>query len=83
MTEQEAIRELEINIDLPFGSTVSNEASELAIKALEKQIAKKPILQKDAIGLMHEKCPSCGSFRIGYYCMKCGQKLDWGNEDAE
>lgn len=38
MTESEAIKELQDNIDLPFGVTVSDEASRMAIKALEKQI---------------------------------------------
>lgn len=37
MTENEAIIELQQNIDLPFGVTVSDEASTMAIKALEKQ----------------------------------------------
>lgn len=43
MTESEAIKELQDNIDLPFGVTVSDEASRIAIKAFEKQIPKKPI----------------------------------------
>lgn len=37
MTENEAINELQANIDLPFGFTVSDEVSEIAIKALEMQ----------------------------------------------
>ena len=36
MTENEAIKELETNIDLPFGFTVSDEASKIAIQALEE-----------------------------------------------
>lgn len=43
MTESEAIKELQDNVDLPFGSNVSDEASKIAINALEKQIAKKPM----------------------------------------
>lgn len=35
MTENEAIREFQQNIDMPFGSNISREASELAIQALE------------------------------------------------
>lgn len=38
MIEIEAIKELQDNIDLPFGVSVSDEASRMAIKALEKQI---------------------------------------------
>ena len=37
MTEREAIKEFQQNIDMPFGSNISREASELAIQALEKQ----------------------------------------------
>lgn len=35
MTEIEAIKELQDNIDLPFITTVSNKASKMAIEALE------------------------------------------------
>ena len=36
MTEREAIKELKQNIEMPFGSNISNEVSKLAIKALEE-----------------------------------------------
>ena len=78
MTESEAIKELQDNMDLPFGVTVSDEASRIAINALEKQIAKKPILKHD-VSVMHINrgnqphewkrlesdnwhCPECDSF---------------------
>lgn len=35
MTENEAIKEFQQNIDMPFGSNISREASELAIQTLE------------------------------------------------
>lgn len=41
MEEREAIKELQENIDLPFGSNTSKESAKLAIQALEKQIPKK------------------------------------------
>lgn len=41
MEKSEAIKEFQQNIDMPFGSNISREASELAIQALEKQISKK------------------------------------------
>lgn len=76
MTEQEAIKDIqrqlwEINME---GSDVvlSTESLRLAIKALKKQIPKKPAYQGE-----HEKCPTCGSFCIDVYCAKCGQALDW------
>lgn len=48
------------------------EAFKEAIKALEKQIPKKPAYQGE-----HEKCPTCGSFCIDVYCAKCGQKINY------
>lgn len=45
MTENEAIKEFRQNIDMPFGSNISREASELAVWVLEKQIPMKPILK--------------------------------------
>lgn len=36
MTESEAMNEFQQNIDLPFGSNISDEASRMAIQALEK-----------------------------------------------
>lgn len=46
------------------------------IKALEKQIPKKPIKFKDEI-----VCPPCKTL-VGSspYCRYCGQALDWGEE---
>ena len=48
MTENEAINELQANIDLPFGFTVTDEVSKIAIKALEE------IQQYRAIGTVEE-----------------------------
>ena len=72
--KNEAIKELKANIDLPFGFTVSDEASEIAIQAL------KEIQQYRATGTVEEfkalkeksvakkpirndlcTCPSCGT----------------------
>lgn len=59
---------------------------ELAIKALEKQIAKKPCLdQKGLLGVKMWHCPICKKEVISDwnrdlandYCHHCGQKLDW------
>ena len=49
-------------------------------KALkEKAEPKKIAYQIGKNGLKHEKCPTCGSFRVfGNYCTECGQKIDWG-----
>ena len=56
-----------------FGN--QKEAFQIAINALEKQIAKKPIVHQ---------CTTCGSAVLqfeGNYCSKCGQKLDWSDEE--
>ena len=48
-------------------------AKKLAINALEKQIAKKPIVQ----GLGQRYCSVCGCGGANHqYCARCGQKLD-------
>lgn len=57
MTENEAIEELKENIELPFGSSISDKASRMAIKALEE------IQQYRAIGTV-EECREAGERRI-------------------
>ena len=47
---------------------------ELAIEALEKQIPKVEFQGE------HRKC-ICGSFAVGEYCFKCGQRIDWSVEE--
>ena len=48
MTESEAIKEFQQNIDMPFGSNISREASELAIQTLEE------VQQYRTIGTLEE-----------------------------
>lgn len=43
---KKAIEDLQSNIDLPFGYTVSDETSEIAIKSLEKQIKMSEALER-------------------------------------
>ena len=89
MTESEAIKELhEIR---PRGGIIPQkraEAIDMAIKALEKQIPKKPIpvdykkymdTVKNALFLKGAYwCPNCKHVvKCGTYCRDCGQKLDW------
>ncbi len=79
MTESEAIKNLELckssRLFIP-----KNDVLDMAIKALEKQIPKKPVLDKLYF------CPTCKSEMYGEpdyaqlhfnYCTECGQKLDW------
>lgn len=60
----------------------------VTIKALEKQIAKKPTNIDNELNTF--KCPSCkhtliaiDDMTIHKHCLLCGQKLDWGNEDEK
>lgn len=61
----------------------ANQACDMAVAALEKQIPKKPIIVGD--GVHHYdfdgKCPNCGRRLYGeeHHC-KCGQALDWSEE---
>lgn len=93
MTAQEAKIQIE-SIPSKIWEQLSpsdNEAMEMAIKALEKQIAKRPDYEGygyDEDGDLiydYAKCPICGhDFEYGIndwecnYCSDCGQKLDWG-----
>ena len=68
-----AIAEVEWNY--PMDYTV---AFEEAIKALEKQMPRKPVVSEDVI------CPNCSATLIYCFhtseidcCDKCGQRLDW------
>lgn len=70
-----------------------NNAYDMAIKTLEKQIPKKPEYEADGYAdgeLVYDyaKCPICGhDFEYGIndwgceYCSDCGQKLDWSDEE--
>lgn len=63
------------NCDIVQNVEDLNNAYNIAINALGKQIAKKPIAHQ---------CTTCGSAVLpfeGNYCSKCGQKLDWSDEE--
>jgi uncharacterized OB-fold protein len=78
MTEAEAINILQLNT--PFvASKEANKAVEVAIKALEKQIAKPVKELNDRKDLYVASCTVCGYlvYRNQRYCDGCGQKLDW------
>lgn len=56
----------------------------LAIKDLEKQIPKKPIIREaeDSFGYVkYIICPNCEKVDFGYerpcFCKLCGQAIDW------
>ena len=92
MTESEAVEKLknmrlfmqieDENNDCKFTED-DYKANEMAINALEKQIAKKP-KKTESEGFRYTdtyRCPLCGGnfsgTGIADYCYHCGQKLDW------
>jgi hypothetical protein len=87
MTEQEAIEQFEERLSISDYRCAIPEyynAMELAVKALEKQIAKKPTSFNGKIFNVRN-CPKCRIVLTDEtnYCSECGQKLDWSGEDAE
>lgn len=56
----------------------------VTIKALEKQIPKKPIDVRILADLHIALCPICneGINSQMNFCDKCGNKIDWSDEDA-
>lgn len=98
MTENEAIREVRFNMStIGLSDKAAKrvvEARNMAIKALEKQIPKKPIFNhnlSDTLSLFHCECGNAikVSHDIGImnnnnapnYCSKCGCRLDWSDEE--
>ena len=78
MTEQEAKAIFEDGLRIKEQIPHLAQAYEVAIKALERQIAKKPV------GLRKNICPSCSwivTYKCDSYCPRCGQRILW--EDSE
>ena len=79
--EAEAIECLKINKPTS-GYMMLQEAVDMAIQALEKQIPKKPY--KDNENGIYEKeyCPIChrSLFPNDHHCI-CGQAIDWRDEE--
>lgn len=84
MTNEEALKLLE---DHEYWAEFSyfDEMAITAIEAIEKQIPKKP----RETGAMYY-CPNCGGLVVltdfvtditCNYCLKCGQALDWSEEE--
>lgn len=65
--------------------TCKNCEINVAIKAIEKQIPKKPEPKKDASGEYYV-CPVCGVYQETSegnppYCINCGQRILWEVEE--
>ena len=98
MAENEAIREVRFNMStIGLSDKAAKrvvEARNMAIKALEKQIPKKPTYDGDGYApdgtLVYDTwiCPCCGKRNeVDYddytYCPNCGQKIDLDRSDEE
>ena len=99
MTENEAIKKLKQHFEYlkhawkPHPDYKTMDAIGYAIQALEKQIAKKPIMKPYYEDMEEEYlcCPTCGEIltdRIPmdnkdfyFHCFNCGQKFDWSDEE--
>ena len=90
MKPEEALKELSYD-DTAYGGNCTYEVRMVAVKALKKQIPMKPNNMKtifDFSGKYYTTkgdCPACNSeglYKSDFYCNKCGQKLDWGDEDG-
>ena len=87
MTESEAIELLKkANRDNDMVCILpKSDMGKCLIKALEKQIPKKPIKSKEQkIRYVNTYyCPTCNlgftGFNIAKWCYHCGQKLDWSD----
>ena len=72
------------NIDAGYYLQLEHE--KLVLESLEKRLPKKPIGRHT-----NYKCPVCdrrvrsgkgsSSFGVDYFCQRCGQALDWSDED--
>ena len=94
MTEiEETIKSLEEMFPKGLCEVDEYKMAQVSIDALEKQIAKKPIM-KPYFDDMEEEylcCPTCGEAltdRIPmdnndfyFHCFNCGQKFDWSDSD--
>ena len=87
---EEVLKELSYG-DTAYGGNCTYEVRMEAIKALKKQIPMKPNNVKtifDFSGRYYTtkgNCPVCNSeglCKTDFYCNKCGQKLDWGEENG-
>ena len=87
MTPEEAIEGLRHYTDNEFYTDRFQDVCRTAIKALEKQIPKKP-MHYIFDNSRYPKCPCCGdNWNMDEYgsgmvhCWECGQLIDWSEEE--
>ena len=100
MTKERALEKLKsvlraaLRVQGPYADGAEIGALKVAIKALERQIPKKPVYHGGI--LITEACPNCGSEEIRDYididceygehiklpcCPKCHQIIDWSKNE--
>lgn len=82
------IKQREMTIKRHLYNEQAIEINGLAIEALEKQIPKKPVTEKDKVifGIVCGRCPYCDSAvysTTNLYCHNCGQALDWSDTECQ
>lgn len=65
------------------GADISQEIEMAKVinKALEKQIPKKPVRDKEDVFTWLWRCPRCGGRPMQTYCANCGQAIDWSDDE--
>lgn len=86
MTYEEAIEILQEERDYAQLPEYVKEAIKIATSAIEKQIPKKPVTEKDKVlfGIVCGRCPECDSAvysTTNLYCHRCDQALDWSDTE--
>lgn len=82
MTNEEAIEMFSVAVTAELCER-KRDLYRIAIKALEKQIPKKPIISHMFDDTFACNCPICGGDLLhdyGEYCPDCGQAIDWSDE---
>ena len=81
ITIQDAINHFKYGISHDIFSEPVTTYAEMAIAALEKQVASKTVIRDYVPNgtLVYGHCPKCDTFTDNHeeHCYKCGQKLDW------
>lgn len=89
MKPEEALKELSY-ASTAYGGKCTHEVRMVAVEALKKQIPMKLNNIKSILDFSGRyyttkgNCPVCkreGLYKSDFYCNKCGQKLDWSEED--
>lgn len=84
MTNEEALEIITNAIQKDGMTREQDMALAIAQTALEKQIPKKAIVEKDKVKfrIICGNCPVCASSvysKVNLFCPKCGQALDWSD----